>query len=173
MVHPVCRKWQDFLFLWLIIIIQCVRVCSSHFLDLFIPRWTCRLFPFLGSCEQCCRTWGYRGNRRLVDLLLKSIILGDVGKMSCMKGQINSTDKCYRCSKRVRLLWLGGLGKCLEKMWEYVELCKLSGIQKSKWEGEDITIRENSVWKAVIWKWVRNEETSWLEIRVFMGSSGS
>ena len=49
-VHPCCDKWQNFILFYGWVIFHCVYV--PHLLYPFLCRWTIRLFPCLGNCEQ-------------------------------------------------------------------------------------------------------------------------
>lgn len=62
-------------------------------------------------------------------------------------GRCHRIDKCNRRLRRVRLPWLGSLGKSLEKMQEYAELCRLRGIWKAS--GRERTFH---LWNGVLGK---------------------
>ena len=51
-VHPCCCKWHYFILFYGQVVFLCLYI--PHLLYPFICRWTFRLFPCLGYCEQCC-----------------------------------------------------------------------------------------------------------------------
>lgn len=96
------------------------------------------------------REVGFLGQKKQMTccpVLCESIILGDVLKVPCAQYQMNSTGKCYRSSTR---LWLEGWGNLQKRQETLTGLYRLSGIQKGKWEGEDIPVKDSSDGKALL-----------------------